>query len=80
MVPDGPPSIGSWGGFGGGAFSNMPELETAAHGGTVMVEWNNAAGESTLYAASPVPYNNQSKALIQLAVPAQKLQNIVLQR
>jgi len=78
--PDGPPRPDASGGFGGGSFSNMPELETAAHGGTVMVQRNNAAGESTLYTASTVSYNNQIKGLIQLAVPAQNLQDIALQR
>lgn len=63
-----------------GSFFNMPEMETALRGETVLVERANSSGENTLYTAAPIASSGQLGGLIQLAVPTQALQNIVLQR
>jgi signal transduction histidine kinase len=62
------------------SFYNMPELETALRGGIIVVERPNDTGESTFYSAAPVIHNGHVEGLIQLAVPAQNLQGIVVQR
>ncbi len=62
------------------SFFNMPELETALRGGIVVVERSNEAGEDTFYSAAPVIHEGHIEGLIQVAVPAQNLQNLVVQR
>ena len=74
---------GSEGGGGGGgrpSFYNMPELENALHGETALVERKNQAGEDTYYTAVPIVYDNHLKGLLQLSVPVQNVQGLVLQR
>jgi signal transduction histidine kinase len=63
-----------------GSFFDMPEMETALRGETVLVERKNEAGEDTLYTASAIVLNRQVKGLIQLSVPSQNIQGLVLQR
>ncbi len=65
---------------GRAAITSMPEIETSLHGGTVLVERKNDAGEDVLYTAAPILLNGQITAVIQLAVPAQNVQGVTLQR
>jgi two-component system sensor histidine kinase BaeS len=58
----------------------MPEMETALRGETMLVERKNEEGEDTLYTASAIVLNRQVKGLIQLGVPSQNIQGLVLQR
>lgn len=61
-------------------FRGMTELENAMHGDIVLVERKNEYGKDTIYTAAPVVFNRQPKGLIQLSVPSDTLQAIVVQR
>jgi signal transduction histidine kinase len=79
-----PPGIrGREGGNGGTRPANaMPELEAARHGATMIDERKNNAGQDTFYTAAPVSPNGRdgAVALLQLAVPANELVAIIIQR
>jgi len=62
------------------SFYNMPEMETALRGETVLVERKNEAGQNTLYTAAQLVYGQRNVGIIQLAVPTRNLQRIVVQR
>jgi signal transduction histidine kinase len=61
-------------------FRGMAELENAMHGDIVLVERKNEYGRDTIYTAAPVVFDRQPKGLIQLSVPSDNLQAIVLRR
>lgn len=63
-----------------GSFFNMPEMETALRGETVLVERKNDGGVDSFYTAAAIVLNRQVKGLIQLSVPTQNIQGLVLQR
>lgn len=61
-------------------FRGMLELETAQQGQIVVVRRQNDAGEDTFYTAAPISHNRRLQMLVQLSVPAQNLQTLLLQR
>ncbi len=77
---DGPPSGDDWPPMSRPGFRGMAELENAMHGDIVLVERKNEYGRDTIYTAAPVLFDRQSKGLIQLSVPSDTLQAIVVQR
>lgn len=62
------------------SFDSMPEIETAIHGGIIVDERTNSAGEDTLYTAVPITSAAKSGmvAILQLAVPASSLVTITI--
>jgi signal transduction histidine kinase len=62
------------------SFRGMVELENAMHGDIVLVERKNEYGKDTIYTAAPVLFNRQPRGLLQLSVPSDNLQAIVVQR
>jgi len=62
------------------SFRDMVEMETALRGQIVVVERANEQGESTFYTAAPFYHDEHEGGLIQLAVPADNLQSIVMER
>jgi signal transduction histidine kinase len=66
--------------FGRDSFRNMPEMETAIRGDTVVVQRQNDAGEDTLYTAASITSGQRPLGVVQLAVPIQALNNVALQR
>lgn len=62
------------------SFRGMAELENAMHGDIVLVERKNEYGKNMIYTAAPVVFNRQPRGLIQLSVPSDTLQAIVVQR
>ncbi len=63
-----------------GSPNPMPEIETAMHGGTILDERKNSAGEDTFYTAAPITRNSGMAAILQLAVPANSLIATIIQR
>ena len=61
-------------------FRDMPELENAMHGDIILAERKNEQGKDTIYTAAPVIYNRQPRGFVQLSVPSDTLQAIVVQR
>lgn len=61
-------------------FFNMPEMETAIRGETVVVEREDESGQNVLYTAAAIMADQRIVGLIQLAVPAVALQSIADQR
>lgn len=62
------------------SFRESLELETAIRGQTIVVQRKSERGEDTFYTAAPVISEQKIYGLIQLIVPAQSLQSIILQR
>ena len=62
------------------SFHRMLEVETAFRGQSILVERQNEAGDDTFYTAAPIVSDEGLWGIIQLAVPAQSLQNVIVQR
>ncbi|MBV9229435.1 MAG: HAMP domain-containing protein [Chloroflexi bacterium] len=62
------------------AADSMLEIEAARHGGTILDERKNSAGEDTFYTAAPLTGKSGMVAILQLAVPARDLVAITIQR
>ena len=66
--------------FGRDSFRNMPEMETAIRGETIVVQRQNNDGVDTLYTAASIMGGQHPLGVVQLAVPIQALENVALQR
>lgn len=63
-----------------GQYRDSLELETALRGQMIVIERRNEDGNSAYYTAAPIFHGGLLHALIQLRVPADNLQAIVMQR
>lgn len=65
---------------GRNSFHDMPEMETAIRGETVVVQRRNADGDDTLYTGASIMGGQRPLGVVQLAVSIQTLENVALQR
>lgn len=61
-------------------FHNMPEIDAAVRGETTVVKRYDESGKNNLFTAAPVIRNRNLQAVVQLRIPNENLQIVVLQR